>query len=74
MLLNLSLVVADKVVLTVTDLFASGIDGGSLKIEKQKGTASVFDNRLVLDPNEKNTVRVSYVYLNKKYSMTLSVK
>ena len=64
----------DKVVLTVTDLFASGIDGGSLKIEKQKGTASVFDNRLVLDPNEKNTVRVSYVYLNKKYSMTLSVK
>jgi hypothetical protein len=65
---------SDTVVLDTEDLFGSRIDGGMLSIENQKGnSASVFDNKLMIDPKVKNTVKISNKYLNKKYTMTITV-
>ena len=62
--------------LSLQDLFGTQIDNGSLSITyiKKKDKASVFRNVLLIDPKTKNTVKVRYTYLNKKYTMTLTVK
>ncbi|MCR5357416.1 MAG: C40 family peptidase [Lachnospiraceae bacterium] len=65
---------ADLLTLSVNDLFGTAIDAGTLKIASQKSSsASVFDNSLILDPKVKNTIKLTYTYLNKKYSMTINV-
>ena len=66
---------ADTVSLNIYDLLGTQIDNGMLKIETQKkNTASVYGNKLILEPKVNNTIRISYSYLNKKYSMTINVK
>jgi hypothetical protein len=63
-----------KAVIGLQDLFGTQIDGGSLSIVSQKNnSASVYNNTLMLDAKTKNTIKISYKYLNKKYSMTITV-
>ena len=60
---------------TVKDLFGTDIDAGELTVLKQKHSqARVSDNNLCIDPKEKDSIKVQYKYLNKKYKMTIKVK
>ena len=61
---------------TVKDLFGTTITGGKLEILKEKvsGQAAVKDNELTVNPAEKDTIKLQYQYLNKKYKMTMKVK
>ena len=60
---------------TIRDLFGTDIDAGELKVLKQKHSqATVSDNTLVVDPKEKDSIKVQYQYLNKKYKLTMKVK
>ncbi len=60
---------------TVTDLFGTHIEAGELSIVKQKQSqATVSDNSLIVDPKEKDSIKVQYKYLNKKYKTTIKVK
>ncbi len=64
-----------RVTKTVTDLFGTHIDAGDLSIVKQRHSlALVSDNSLIIDPREKDSIRIRYKYLNKKYSMAIKVK
>ena len=63
------------VIKTIKDLFGTDIDAGVLSISKQKGSqASISDNRLCIDPKEKDKISAQYRYLNKKYKITVKVK
>ena len=61
---------------TVKDLFGTSINGGKLTILKEKtsGQAAVKDNELTVNPAEKDTIKLQYQYLNKKYKLTMKVK
>ncbi len=61
---------------TIKDLFGTTITGGKLEILKEKtsGQAAVKDNELTVNPAEKDTIKLQYQYLNKKYKMTMKVK
>ncbi len=36
--------------------------------------ATVSDNKLYIDPKEKDTIKLQYKYLNKKYKLTIKIK
>ncbi len=60
---------------TVTDLFGTHINAGELTIVKQKHSqAKIQDNALIIDPKTKDSIKIQYKYLNKKYKMTIKVK
>ncbi len=60
---------------TIRDLFGTDIDAGELKILKQKHSqATLSGNTLVVNPEVKDTIKVRYKYLNKKYGITIKVK
>ena len=66
---------SDPVVKTVTDLFGTHINAGKLSIEKQKNSlAKVSDNSIIIDPKDKDSIKIRYRYLNKKYKITVKVK
>ena len=64
--------------LTIKDMFGTDIDGGKLSVVKEKvsGQAVVdsSNNTLKVTPKEKDTIKVQYQYLNKKYKLTIKVK
>jgi len=61
---------------TVKDLFGTSISGGKLTIVKEKlsGQATLKGNELTINPAEKDTIKVQYQYLNKKYKLSIKVK
>ncbi len=61
---------------TVKDLFGTTITGGKLTIIKEKlnGQATLNGNELTVNPAEKNTIKLQYQYLNKKYKLSIKVK
>ena len=60
---------------TLYELFGTHIDSGKLTIKKQKHSqASIENNALTINPAEKDTIKILYQYLNKKYKMTIKVK
>ena len=60
---------------TIHDLFGTDIDAGKLEILKQKHSqATLSGNSLIVDPAEKDSIKVLYKYLDKKYSITIKVK
>lgn len=60
---------------TVTDLFGTHINAGELTIVKQKHSqAKIQDNALIIDPKTKDSIKIQYKYLNKKYKMTIKVR
>ncbi len=60
---------------TVKELFGTRIDSGELSIVKQKhSSAQVSGNSLIVDPAEKDSIKIEYDYLNKKYKMTIKIK
>ncbi len=62
----------DALTLDIKTLFGCGLDGGTLAIVSQKDkSASVCDNKLTINPMIKNNIKISYTYLNKKYTMTI---
>ena len=60
----------------VNTLFGTKLDGGKLEmISGKNANNTVTDgNTLKLDLGTKDTVKVRYTWLNKKYTMTISVK
>ena len=65
----------EAVIKTVTDLFGTHIDSGELAITRQKNSqARVSGNAIVIDPKEKDSIKLQYKYLNKKYKITIKVK
>ena len=65
-------------ILTIRDMFGTDIDGGKLSIVKEKvsGQAVVdsTNNTLTVTPKEKDTIKILYQVLNKKYKLTIKVK
>ena len=65
-------------ILTIRDMFGTDIDGGKLSIVKEKvsGQAVVdsTNNTLTVMPKEKDTIKILYQVLNKKYKLTIKVK
>ena len=61
---------------TVKDLFGTSINGGKLTILKEKvsGQATLKGNELTVNPAEKDTIKLQYQYLNKKYKLSIKVK
>ncbi len=61
--------------LSLMQLFKTRIDGGELRIEKDaQNTSSVSGNTLLINTSQKNKLKVSYKYLDKKYRISISVK
>ncbi len=57
------------------DLFGTDIYAGDLTILKQKHSqARILENNLYIDPKEKDSIKLQYKYLNKKYKLTMKVK
>ena len=66
---------SSPVVKTVTDLFGTHINAGKLTVEKQKNSlAKVSDNSIIIDPRDKDSIKIRYRYLNKKYKITVKIK
>ena len=42
--------------------------------EKLSDQATLKGNELTLNPAEKNTIKLQYQYLNKKYKLSIKVK
>ncbi len=61
---------------TVKDLFGTSITGGKLEVIKEKvsGRVTPSGNGITINPAEKNTIKIQYQYLNKKYKMSIKVK
>ena len=61
---------------TVKDLFGTSITGGKLEVLKEKvsGQVTPSGNGITINPAEKNTIKIQYQYLNKKYKMSIKVK
>ncbi|MCR4590748.1 MAG: hypothetical protein K5668_08005, partial [Lachnospiraceae bacterium] len=64
-----------KAVKTIKDLFGTDIDAGELTIRKQKyAQATISGNNLYIDPRQTDSIKVRYLYLNKKYKITIKVQ
>ena len=64
-----------QVTRTVSDLFGTHIDSGKLSIVKQKHSqATVSDNKLIVNPVEKDSIKVQYKYLDKNYDISIKIK
>lgn len=63
-----------EISLSIGQLFGTQIDGGELKIVSQTGKGAVVtENMLTIPLDVKNTVRLRYQYLDKKYTLSISV-
>lgn len=62
--------------LDVKKLFNTTIDSGELSIvkDRQKSASVSGNNILVVDGSKKNSIKAVYRYLNKKYSIKITVK
>ena len=64
----------DRDIKTIFDLFGAHIDSGKLEILKQKHSqAALSGNSVIIDPKEKDSIKLRYRYLNKKYNITVKV-
>ena len=66
-----------QVIKTITDLFGTDIDSGTLTASSKKNASKATvsaDNTLVINPDGKDTIKVRYKYLNKKYKLNIPVK
>ncbi len=61
---------------TIKALFGTTLDSGTLTAQSKKGASkvSVSGNALLITPEGKDTIKVQYQYLNKKYKMNIKVK
>ncbi|MBQ6968132.1 MAG: InlB B-repeat-containing protein [Lachnospiraceae bacterium] len=64
-----------RVTKTIKELFGTDIDAGELEILKQKHSqAALSGNSITVDPAEKDSIKVQYKYLDKKYKIAIKVK
>ena len=66
-----------QVIKTIKDLFCTTIDSGTLTATPKKNASRATvsaDNTLVINPDGKDTIKVRYKYLNKKYKLNIKVK
>ncbi len=66
-----------SVIKTMKDLFNTDIDSGDLNTRSKKNAAKVTvsaDNLVVIDPKGKDTIKLKYKYMNKKYKMNIKVR
>ncbi|MCR4762009.1 MAG: C40 family peptidase [Lachnospiraceae bacterium] len=67
--------VEDTVRFSVRELFGTRLDGGELRIVNQRAQGSQIEgNELILNRRIKNTVRISYRYLDCSCAMTITVR
>ncbi len=62
---------------TIKELFNTGIDSGKLSAVSKKNASKATvsgDNTLVISPEGKDTIKVSYIYMNKKYKLNIKVR
>ncbi len=61
---------------TIKELFDTDIDSGELFAQSKRGASgvTVSNNSLVIKPQEKDTIKVQYQYLNKRYKLSIKVK
>ena len=67
---------SSSVTKTIKQLFGTDIVGGKLKIQKEKksGQATVTENNtLIINPADKDSIKLRYDYLNKSYKMTIKI-
>ena len=60
----------------IEQLFGTTLDGGTLEITKSSGTAVLNESKteVTITPREKDTVKLTYRYMNKKYKNTIKIK
>jgi len=64
-----------EIKLTVKDMFNTTIDGGKLSALSKSGQkVTVSDNSIIFTAKEKDKIKVTYEYVNKKYKTTISAK
>ncbi len=66
-----------QVIKTIKELFNTDIDSGTLTAKSKKNASKATvsaDNTHVINPDGKDTIKVQYKYLNKKYKMSIKVK
>ncbi len=65
----------ETVIKTVKDLFNTELNSGELSVipKKNASGASVSGNQLIISPTGKDTLKVQYKYLNKKYKTSIRV-
>jgi len=61
------------VIRSIRELFTTDIDSGDLKVTKGSH-ATVSENVLVIDPTAKDSMKVEYQYLNKKFKTSIKIK
>ncbi len=60
---------------TILDLFGTTITAGKLSLKKNKRSqASLSVNSVVINPVEKDSIKIQYEYLKKKYKITVKIK
>ena len=64
-----------RITRNVSELFKTSIDGGTLTAASKKNASAVTvsGNTLIIDPEGKDTIKVEYRYLNKKYKLKINV-
>lgn len=70
---------ADSVIrkISMKELFGTDITGGTITATSKvfgQVTANNKDHTIVICPRQKDTVKVTYQYLNKKYKATIAIK
>ena len=65
-----------KVTKTALDLFKTTIDGGEMSVlkEKKMGQAEASGSSVTIDPAEKDSIKLQYKFLNKKYKTAIKIK
>ncbi|MBR2187028.1 MAG: Ig-like domain-containing protein, partial [Lachnospiraceae bacterium] len=65
-----------KVTKTALDLFKTTIDGGEMSVlkEKKAGQAEASGSSVTIDPAEKDSIKLQYKFLNKKYKTAIKIK
>jgi|GEM_PF-2559763 len=63
--------------ISMKELFGTDITAGTITVTNKvqgQATANNKDHTIIICPRQKDTVRVTYQYLNKKYKATIAIK
>ena len=65
-----------KVTKTALDLFKTTVDGGVMTVlkEKKAGQAEASGSSVTINPAEKDSIKLQYKFLNKKYKTAIKIK
>jgi len=64
---------AAPVIRSIKEMFGTDIDSGDLKVTKGSH-ATASGNVVVIDPTAKDSMKIEYQYINKKYKLNIKIK